>query len=94
MTARALYREARAKLAAAAVSDAELTAGELLHAFCKVRREELLLSDRELSKDCLLYTSFCGTRSASGSNCIRRSIAIRSRTTGSASMSSRRSTAR
>ena len=51
MTARSLYREARARLAAMSVSDAELVAGELMRAFCGVRREELLLSDRELSEE-------------------------------------------
>lgn len=50
MNARSLYREARARLAAMSVSDAELVAGELMRAFCGMRREELLLSDRELSE--------------------------------------------
>ena len=49
MTAERCYREARAKLRAAGVSDAERTADELLRAFCGVSRTELLCEDRELS---------------------------------------------
>lgn len=50
MTARECYKRGRSELTAANISDAALVAGELLRAFCGVRREELLLSDRKLSE--------------------------------------------